>query len=131
MKLLEKKISIDNAIEIYDIIDFALKRSHNTQIFVNEKILNHLESPYASKIWNIFTANFVINQYYNEETLEPRWMHYQADKGDKNKTVFRSIWLPLVKGYGQLSYYKSVKSNIEYRNTSSGLTQILVIDIKK
>ena len=130
MKIEERFVALDNASEIFHIIEDVLRSNPDTQVYVSKELIH--EFNHNSAKHHIFSFNGLKTYHYNVDDDNfggEDW--YGLTTGSFFASLICSAsFITNCDGYQQLVEFKS-KNVKEYIHFCSGFKQLLLIEVKK
>lgn len=121
MKIIEMKVSLEKAENIFGIIEKVLEENINTQIQVDNRIIEELRKNKAKH--SIHLSKMCTTKHYNSEG--EKWFVYN-EQNSFNDPVARASFVENSLNYQQLVQYKSEKI-LKYKHFMVNFEQLLLI----
>lgn len=128
MKVIEKKLAINDAVKIFDIIEETLKENRNTQIFVNIKFIDELRRNGIKHNVYYDPGRAINGRYY--EKYDENSVYYLTHNTEcaYGELINRACFTSNSDDYEQIVEFWA-KDFETYLHFCEGCEQFLVIDV--
>lgn len=123
MEVIEETVSLNEAVQVFDIIEQVLREQSSTQILVANAL--YLELSLNGSNYHVYHSHLVkVSHYGNSE----EWLNHAVDDSF-SETIHLASFIKNCAEYMQLVQFEA--DGLNYDHFDLGLKQILFIEVKK